>query len=70
MPRVAFADRRISWSFGTGNKFTSTGADRRAGDRIACTSIFTERGSTSVVHWASAGRFWIGRAVSEAMGAA
>ena len=69
MPGVAHADMRASRSFGTGNDFTSTGAARRAGDRIACTFILTERGSTSGVHWASGGRFGVGRAVSEAIGA-
>ena len=69
MPGLACADMRASRSFRTGNDFTSIGAARRVGDRIACTFILTERGSTTGVHWASGGRFGAGRAVSKAMGA-
>ena len=69
MSGVACADMRTSRSFRVGNEFTSRGAARRAGDRIACTSILTERGSTNGVHWSSGGRFGPGRAVSEAIGA-
>lgn len=68
MPRVTFADLVASHSFGIGNRFTSTRATWRAGDRVTCTFILTDRGSTSGIHRASGGRSGIGRAVSEAMG--